>query len=230
MRFRSLLGGTMISSVALWCTAPLAFAAEDEKDPLTKNPIVFMDIEIGGNYGELQKGRVTFELYANKYPKTAENFRCLCTGEKGSAYRWPFGSAPLHYKGSRFHRIVPGVMVMGGDIVHGNGVGGVSIYGNEFGNETKRSEDMGTHGFGTLSMTNTGRRTQHSQFFICLDPVGEIGPTGVPLGTLDGKHVVVGRVLTGFELIGEMQKTHNVFHSSCTPKREMTVVDCGQLQ
>ena len=112
------------------------------------NPKVFFDITIGGQ----QAGRVTMELYDNVVPKTAENFRALCTGEKGVGK----SGKPLHFKGSSFHRVITEFMAQGGDFTAGNGTGGESIYGMKFPDEnfnvkhTKR---------GDLSMANAGPNT-----------------------------------------------------------------------
>ena len=91
------------------------------------NPKVFFDISIGG----APAGRVEMELYKDVVPLTAENFRCLCTGEKGMGK----SGKPLHYKGSCFHRIIPAFMCQGGDFTVGNGTGGESIYGAKFKDE-----------------------------------------------------------------------------------------------
>ncbi len=104
-------------------------AAQQQKQQQQKksNPVVFMDISIGGK----PAGRITYELFADVVPKTAENFRCLCTGERGRGRQ----GKPLHFKNSSFHRVIPGFMLQGGDFTRGNGTGGESIYGEKFRDE-----------------------------------------------------------------------------------------------
>jgi len=113
-----------------------------------ENPTVFFEISIGGR----PAGRMTFELYKEVVPRTAENFRCLCTGEKGNGQ----SGKPLHFKGSSFHRIIPGFMCQGGDFTRGNGTGGESIYGETFRDESFKGKAGKHTGFGCLSMANAG--------------------------------------------------------------------------
>lgn len=110
------------------------------------NPQVFFDIEANGT----SLGRVTFELFADVVPKTAENFRALCTGEKGNGRQ----GKPLHFKGSGFHRVIPGFMCQGGDFTRGNGTGGESIYGEKFADENFQLKHDTP---GILSMANVSR-------------------------------------------------------------------------
>ena len=162
------------------------------------NPRVFFDITIGGR----QTGRVVFELFADVAPRTAENFRALCTGEKG------FG-----YKGSGFHRIITQFMCQGGDFTNHNGTGGKSIYGAKFADENFTLKHTTP---GLLSMANAGPGTNGSQFFI----------TTVPCPWLDGKHVVFGKVVEGMEVVKAMEAKGS---SSGRPSATVTIADCGAL-
>lgn len=166
-------------------------------------PRVFFDISFDGT----SQGRIVFELFGDTVPKTAENFRALCTGEKGKGR----SGKPLHYKGSSFHRIIPGFMCQGGDFTRGNGTGGESIYGEKFRDENFKTRHAG---FGTLSMANSGPHSNGSQFFIC---TGETSH-------LDGKHVVFGKVVSGMDLLRKMDKCGS---GSGKTNRKVTIRDCG---
>lgn len=128
------------------------------------------------------------ELYADKTPKTAENFRALCTGEKGIGK----SGKPLHYKGSSFHRVITEFMAQGGDFTAGNGTGGESIYGMKFPDENFTVKHTGR---GDLSMANAGPNTNGSQFFM----------TFIPCNWLDGKHCVFGKVVDGWPVLDALE-------------------------
>ena len=173
------------------------------------NPVVFFDMTIGG----APAGRVEMELYKDACPKTAENFRALCTGEKGMGK----SGKPLHYKGSAFHRIIQQFMCQGGDFTAGNGTGGESIYGMKFADETFAGK-CGKHtGKGCLSMANAGPNTNGSQFFLCT----------VDTDWLDGKHVVFGQVKpASFPVLDAMEA---VGSQSGATSKPVVIADCGQL-
>jgi cyclophilin family peptidyl-prolyl cis-trans isomerase len=144
------------------------------------NPKVFLDISVAN----AEPKRVVLELFAHVVPKTAENFRSLCTGEAGEGEK----GKPLHFLNSVFHRVIPGFMMQGGDFTEGNGTGGESIYGGKFEDEAFTFKHSTP---GLLSMANAGPNTNGSQFFLTFKETPH----------LDGKHVVFGKVVEGWEFI-----------------------------
>ncbi len=199
------------ASVGLVAVASPALAAgyQPHHPTVAGNPKVFFDISIGGT----PAGRITLELFADAVPRTAENFRALCTGEKGVGKK----GKPLHFKGSAFHRIIPKFMCQGGDITTGNGTGGESIYGEQFDDETFQGKAGKHFGPGTLSMANKGKNTNASQFFLCTAETPH----------LDGKHVVFGQVLTGYEVVAQIEAAGS---SSGAPSRTVTISACGMVE
>ncbi|KAH8117725.1 cyclophilin-like domain-containing protein [Phellopilus nigrolimitatus] len=172
-------------------------------------PRVFFDISVDG----APLGRVVFELYNVSAPKTSENFRALCTGEKGVS---PLSQQPLYYKNSLIHRSIPDFMIQGGDFTKRNGTGGESIYGAPFADEDlSRPVDAA----GLLVMANKGPDTNNSQFFVTLRACPH----------LTGKHVVFGRVLRGFEDV--VQKIAVVpTDAKDRPTVPVVISNCGELE
>ncbi|KAJ3754635.1 cyclophilin-like domain-containing protein [Lentinula raphanica] len=171
-------------------------------------PRVFMDFSVGGEH----IGRVIFELYNDSAPKTTENFRALCTGEKGRNT----SGVPLYYKNSIIHRSIKGFMIQGGDFTKRNGTGGESIYGGMFADEDLT---LPLDSEALLCMANRGPNTNGSQFFITLRPCPH----------LNGKHVVFGRVLKGYDEV--VKKIADVpVNEKDTPLSAVVIHNCGELE
>jgi peptidylprolyl isomerase len=174
--------------------------------PLTKyDPTklrLFMDLQIG----TAAPKKVIFEMFNKVCPKTVENFKCFCTGEKSTE------AQKMHYKGNKFHRVIKEFMMQGGDVVNGNGTGSISIYGGKFDDENFSIKHQTP---GLLSMANSGKNTNGSQFFITYKPTPH----------LDGKHVVFGRVIKGMDVIQDAEKVKTGEQDK--PTEDVLIADCG---
>ncbi|KAK3233024.1 hypothetical protein CYMTET_56641 [Cymbomonas tetramitiformis] len=192
---------------------PPPASQRDAKDVFkNSNCVVYFDIEIGGDYIKKGKlaGRIEMELFTADCPRTAENFRALCTGEKG---RGKTTGMTLSYEGCAIHRVIPGFMAQGGDFQRGDGTGGESIYGGEFADENFTHKHTTR---GLLSMANAGRNTNGSQFFLTFGRAAH----------LDGKHTVFGRVSKGMEVVDQMEK---IGSKDGDPRQQVVIAACGEL-
>ncbi|KAK2170344.1 hypothetical protein LSH36_3g16014 [Paralvinella palmiformis] len=178
--------------------------AQISDKPNPNNPIVFFDITVGST----NIGRIKFELFADIVPRSAENFRQLCTGEMKK------DGVPMGYKNCTFHRVIKDFMVQGGDFVNGDGTGLFSIYGGPFSDENFKLKHSGP---GLLSMANSGKDSNGCQFFI----------TCAKCDFLDGKHVVFGRVIEGMLVVRKIENVPTGPNNK--PKIPVLISQCGEM-
>ena len=185
-------------------SALFAVSLADTLDTVTKR--VFFDIEVDGE----SAGRIVFGMFGDTVPKTVENFATLADGSAGTGN----SGKPLHFKGSKFHRIIPGFMAQGGDFTNGNGTGGESIYGNKFADENFTLQHTKPY---LLSMANAGPNTNGSQFFI----------TFKETPWLNGRHTVFGEVIEGQNVVNDLEK---IGSGSGATSKTAVIADCGILE